>query len=625
MPAARTVSLGSSAPMFGSPDLPPALALALEPKVERVVSLELGDVVPQMPAGWVKALNEEDSSRRVLLKAAELERGMAKGNPSVSIATIYRQVPEIFLRPVDASDNAQVRLPFAKVIEQFTKLPLRSDQSRVHPVPQFETPFLKVTLEDNERFGTPNEVLQTDDLPPVRVEPATADSIAAAEPEPVAQEKGPAPVVRFPSEFRLRTAADENGFATPVQAPKQTAPATIAFKLSPIGTDAPDCESVPASNGASVPTSAPLPPPPARIPFKISAPSEDIRPKTEPALAKQGFALEAKTASVAKEATAAEEKKQIRISLPLKPILDAFPPFQLTGDTGAVPEEARIELPFSLVEPQLASGRVCIKPEDFAAALPEDHRALFTSAATAAPVSLPLQEVLKNLPVTALQMRADQEEQEVGVNFETPFSVKADEDAKRFDLSSKATSKPISEPIVAAVEAPQPVSIPEPQTNSEAEVASPGPAPVPLPAPSADNTSEPGKQSDLHRLSESEDEIDAKAIVARVSEMPGLKACAILFADGLVLAGNLPEELKADGLCALAPSMLRRADDHLGKTQFGTLCAMTLSCTNAAITFVMQDNLCLAALHGSGELTPETRARLGCIVQELSRKYSSPV
>src|SRR5215203_3737498 len=58
-----------------STDLPPALALALEPKVERVVSLELADIVPQMPEGWVKALNEDDASRRVLLKAAELERG----------------------------------------------------------------------------------------------------------------------------------------------------------------------------------------------------------------------------------------------------------------------------------------------------------------------------------------------------------------------------------------------------------------------------------------------------------------------------------------------------------------------------------------------------------------------
>src|SRR5215211_2849077 len=122
----KMISFGSESTRGShSADLPPALALALEPKVERVVSLQLADIVPQMPDGWVKALNEDDASRRVLLKAAELERGMSNGKPSVSIATIYRQVPEIFLREVDAADPAQVRLPFTKVLEQFTKLQMR--------------------------------------------------------------------------------------------------------------------------------------------------------------------------------------------------------------------------------------------------------------------------------------------------------------------------------------------------------------------------------------------------------------------------------------------------------------------------------------------------------------------
>ena len=47
-------------------------------------------------------------------------------------------------------------------------------------------------------------------------------------------------------------------------------------------------------------------------------------------------------------------------------------------------------------------------------------------------VALPLQEVLKNLPATSLRMRDDQEEQDAGANFATPFSAKAEEDAKRF-------------------------------------------------------------------------------------------------------------------------------------------------------------------------------------------------
>ena len=289
------------------------------------------------------------------------------------------------------------------------------------------------------------------------------------------------------------------------------------------------------------------------------------------------------------------------ISLLLKPILAALPPFQLTAEISGVPEDARIELAFSLVEPQLASGRVSIKPDDFAAALPENYRALFTSKDIAAPVSLPLQEVLKNLPVASLRMRDDQEEQEIGIDFATPFSAKAEEDARRFNLSSTPVSKPRIEPAVAAVETPEPISMPTvPQLAKAAQPKAEEPTVV-------------------------EERGDAKAVVARVSAMPGVRASAIMFGDGLGLAGNIPEELQAGGLCALAPSILQRMETHVAETQLGALRAMKLCCAQADITFVLQGNLCLAALHAGGELPPETSEELGRIVQELSRKYSNPV
>src|SRR5256714_12340776 len=101
----RTISFSPLSPTSGR-DLPPAVALALEPRVERVISLELGDVVAALPPGHVKALSEEDAQRRILVRASEVEKGMANGKPSVSIATIYDQVPEIFLRTIAESDTA---------------------------------------------------------------------------------------------------------------------------------------------------------------------------------------------------------------------------------------------------------------------------------------------------------------------------------------------------------------------------------------------------------------------------------------------------------------------------------------------------------------------------------------
>src|SRR5438067_13570537 len=61
----------------GAAHLPPAVALALEPKIERVISLQLSEVADQMPANWIRPVSEAEGSRRILLKAAEVEKGMS--------------------------------------------------------------------------------------------------------------------------------------------------------------------------------------------------------------------------------------------------------------------------------------------------------------------------------------------------------------------------------------------------------------------------------------------------------------------------------------------------------------------------------------------------------------------
>jgi predicted regulator of Ras-like GTPase activity (Roadblock/LC7/MglB family) len=568
MPSASAVA---SAPTAARPrDLPPAVALALEPRVERVISLELADVATQMPADYIKPIESIDGTRRILLKASEVERGMASGKPAVSLATIYQQVPEIFLRSIAPTDQAQVQLPFKKVLEQFTKLQVRSDQERHQAVPQVETPFLKVTLEDNSRFGTTIEAVETADLPPVRVEPPTAEAFAAAEPE-----------------------AAGNGFVQrPTSENTSAMPTRIPFKLSPNGTGGLAPESVPASSGPSVPISFASPPAPTRIPFQMTAPSDDLRTKHEPWLTAESLAASAETPV----APATESKPEVKITLALKPILQGLPSFQLGGDPSSVPAEAHIELPFSLVEPQLAAGRITLTPEVFAAGLPAEYRSLF-KAGEAADVMLPLHEVLKNLPAASLRMRDDQEEQEAGANFATPFSAKAEEDAKRFNIAGTAVAKPIVTP-VAPVE--------------EAQAGA-----VPMRKPF-----DPLPRNPLQVALETDEKLDAKGVVAHVNKLAGVKACALMFGDGLSLAGSLPAEYETDGLCAMAPSLMQRIENHMVETKLGALRGMTLSCVKGAVTFFMHENLCLAALHSGGDLAAEVREKLSRIVHELSRKYS---
>ena len=631
---ARTISFSpSSQAISAQQDLPPAVALALEPQVERVISLELGDVLTEMPSGYVKPLESIDTSRRVLLKASEVERGMATGNPTVSLATVYQQVPEIFIRRITESDTSQLNLPFQKVLNGFASMHVRADQERANAVPQVETPFLKVTLEDNRKFGTTTEPLETTEMPPVRIEPPTAEAFAAAEPEAAAD-----------AILKMTPAPSTNGVT-----PKN--PTRIPFKLSLNGTDAPAPESVPASSGPSVPNPLPSPlapvpnlegavvppsetenwdtkapptcgaaPTPVRIPFKMAAMAsvieEEAKPKPEPWLTKETVAAATETTAEPKVSAAVLPETarvaEVKIALPLLPILKSLPPMQLTGDPSCVPADVRFELPFALIEPQLASGRVSITAKVFEVSVPVSFRGLFQAGPGALDVSLPLQEVLKNLPAAALRMRADQEEQDAGQNFATPFSAKAEEDAKRFNVPATPVAKPVVPEPVAEVAEPPKAEVPD--EGRDGGAASPE-------EPSSDRPLRTPLQVALN----TDEKLDAKGVVALIHKLSGVKACAIHFGDGLSLAGSLPADLETDGICAMAPSLMQRLENHLVDTKLGVLRGMTLSCTKGAVTFYMHENLCLAALHADLDLPSETRERLSRIVHELSRKYSHPV
>ena len=368
---------------------------------------------------------------------------------------------------------------------------------------------------------------------------------------------------------------------------------------------------------------APTPKPsPVRIPFKIAASpapvlEEEMKPKRDLWLTKESLAA-SEEASVEPEVarpvvSGTARVTEAKIALPLLPILKSLPPMQLTGDPSCVPPDVRFELPFALIEPQLASGRVSVTARVFEVSIPVSFRGLFQAGPGAVDVALPLQEVLKNLPATSLRMRDDQEEQDAGQNFATPFSAKAEEDAKRFNVPATPVAKPAvpePEPVVAVVSPAiegkaADTGAPEEKTEEKA-----GDRPLRTPLQVALDTDE---------------KLDAKGVVALVNKIPGVKSCAILFGDGLSLAGSLPAELETDGICAMAPSLMQRIENHLVDTKLGLFRGMTLSCAKGAITFYMHENLCLAALHFEVDLPADTRDRLGRIVHELSRKYSHPV
>jgi len=547
--------------------LPPALARALEPKVERAISLRIADFIDGVPAGYIKPVEILDAAARVSLKASEIEKGMAEKNPTISLPSLYQQVPEIFLRGVRPDDDTRVALPYEKVLEQFQSAHVREDQMRDPAVPQLDTPILKATIQDSARFGTKIEPLETSALPAVPMTPATAESLAAAEPEATAQQ-----ATRSTSSGHPVISLKTPGLKPKSEPPRPSRTGfKVPFDTSPNGTGASASERVPASSGPPVPTPLPFTPELAKIAFHPPA-EKPVAPPTK---------TPAKPLVSKADAISAPAKEETPITLSLKAVLQNLPAFQLNGDVTAVSDEERLTLPLALIETQLASGRISIPPDVFQAALPEKHRNLFEIDQAETAVALPLEEVLKNLPATILKLRDDQEGFAFDTDFETPFSIKAKEDAQRFG-AGKAPGEKISDKERVAVE-------------PKVEIAS-----------------------------VAEKKIDPKEVVAQTTALAGVKGCAITFSDGLSLAGELPKEIAAEGLCAMAPAILERISQHVRETKLGSLVAVTLYTSGSAMSFFAQGNICLTALHAEGSLPPRTRTQIAELVEKLSRTYAQP-
>jgi predicted regulator of Ras-like GTPase activity (Roadblock/LC7/MglB family) len=555
--------------------LPPALARALEPKVERTISLKVADLVDAVPAGFIKPVEILDTNALVSLKASEIEKGMPDKRPMISLPSLYQQVPEIFLRSVRADDDARVELPYEKVLANFQSAHVRADQMRDPAVPHVDTPILAATVEDSERFGTKVDPIEASPTP-VPVKHATARAIADAEPDatPAAPQTSTSSGQKVPP---LHSQELESKSETPEPSSVES---EIPFELSPNGTGASASERVPASSGPPVPNPLPFTPELEKIPFQPPA-EKPFTPSTKTIAEKSVKASPARTIpgpSIPMPPVISEPAKEtLSISLSVKTVLQNLPAFQLTGDVGTVSDDARLTLPLGLIEPQLASGRVSIAPDVFEKALPEEHRGLFQVDVAKTPVALPLEEVLKNLPATVLKLRDDQEQISVHKDFETPFLAKAREDAKRF---------------------------------------------TPKPAEKAEATTEPAAKIETAPEAKlAVEKVDPKEIVAQANALDGVKACAITFSDGLSLAGELPAEIKADGLCAMAPSMLERVAQHVRGTKLDQLVSMTLYASGSAVSFFARGNVCLTALH-ENSLTPETRTRLGELAEKLSKTYA---
>jgi len=671
--ATRRISV--TRPSAGAPpDLGPRVGVSVDPRGERTLSLALSDVIAEMPNGYLKPHESFDTSRRITLKAAEVEKGLAAGRPSISIAAIYQQAPEIFLHTVQPSDTAVVMLPAKKVIDELSHLRVREDQTAEPIMAQVDTPFLKMMVEESAKFGTKLAPFTTTELELPPLPEPVSSAPAAPEPAPVAAIRPPpanrpiqaSPAMKLPVQPppadrppaqptpvspttsrtippppRVETEPTRDGSMAritfvPPSEPVENKPE----KPLPIGTGGPAFPRVPASSGPPVPPAAPPAAAPTRIPFQM--PPSAVPPKVAaqtpaPAPPTTSAPVQETPKIVPVAATSVVPTQEPMFVLPLCPILASLPPMQVAGDVASVPADAKISFRIALIAPQLATGKVTIPPKDFHAALPEQYRGLFLPDVVEAPVQLSLPDVLANLPGDSLRMREDQEVTTQDEAFETPFSAKAKEDAERFAQGRK-TAHPSaaapSKPAVPKAETPK-IELPK---AAEAEVPKVRAPDLQIPKVAAPKIEAakvelsapvdafrvamgPAAKWETARPAEGAPKFDAKAAIALACALPGVASCSVIFADGLIIAGNIPDEMHMEGLSAVAPTMLQKLQKHMCETQLGPLSSMTVHGEKSPVTFFGAGDLCLTAVHNGVELSAESRRELGRITQELSRTY----
>ena len=266
------------------------------------------------------------------------------------------------------------------------------------------------------------------------------------------------------------------------------------------------------------------------------------------------------------------------------------------------PLEPARDVPLDLGE---AAPVAPVLPEPSAVA--KDDAAAVTAAETPATVKdLPSETVVE--PPAAVE--PSPLEEALAVLESTAPGQTPKESSERASAISGPTAQPAST-VVPAEPIPEAVATP---------AASAAPA-----APSAKPPvlgSVKSRDSELQTLFMTEDEIDAKTVVRLVSQFPGVSGCAVMFADGLRLAGNFPDG-DAEGFSAMAPPFYKRTQNFVAELKLGGLKAFTVYTENDLLSFFMHDDICVSVRHSGRGFLPGVREKLEIVTREMARLYSN--
>jgi hypothetical protein len=329
------------------------------------------------------------------------------------------------------------------------------------------------------------------------------------------------------------------------------------------------------------------------------SPSEPAMPiETEPSV------VQVKPQPATKESTTApgaeEELADSIIRISLKSILQNFPAeYETPAILDAGNTNAAIKIPLSLVEPQLASGSVRLSIESFRELVPTELRDRFEQIESGTKISIPLQEIIKQLPPGTIRPRVDQQAEHSTESITTPFTEHAREDGIRF----------------GKIEKPEPLKVPTPAAPVAAiqEPEKPiSPAQVPQGVPKIVNLER------LQSIFMTDESLDLAGVIEQIRKLPGLRESLLTDREGRTIAGELSGLEEPAAISKLLPLVFQEVDRQFAGLKFTPLETITFCCGHHQLSTFLRDKYSLTVLHDNRPFKPGVREKIQTVLSEIA-------
>jgi len=329
----------------------------------------------------------------------------------------------------------------------------------------------------------------------------------------------------------------------------------------------------------------------APAPAPVSQPPQAFVPPPAPVAPPPGFsALPAAPAATAPAAASASPVQSGDLTiengavcLPIAVIANGWPEPVMHDIASFGLAGSRIEIPLPNIEPGLKSGRIEFSWRELCGWLNPPSKPAQVSINGENRLALPLGLIA---PLFMKARGAGQIRKRTNVHDDIP------------DLFS-AAGKPLAQPPVeeSAPAAAQPSATPAPAVAPEAKKA---------PTNLCELFNEPGKKT-----------WTPNEIVQRSTQLPNVAGTLIALQDGLMVASNMPPDMKTETIAAFIPQIFGRMNQYSKELQMGDIRAVSFTVEAGTLQVYNAGIIYFAALGRDGALLP--LAELQLIAGELSR------